>query len=126
MGSAEEHLAIADRLFKSIEAGDLESVRGIYAPNARIWHNTDGLEQAVEQNLATLKWVIANIRDIHYTDVRRESTVTGFVQQHVLRGRLKSGREFNLPACILAAVENGRIVRIDEYLDSAKTAELRE
>jgi len=126
MGSAEEHLAIADRLFKSIEAGDLESVRGIYAPNARIWHNTDGVEQTVEQNLATLKWVIANIRDIRYTDVRRESTATGFVQQHVLRGRLKSGREFTLPACILAAIENGRIVRIDEYLDSAKTAEIRE
>ncbi|MGH7865857.1 MAG: nuclear transport factor 2 family protein [Candidatus Binataceae bacterium] len=126
MGSAQEHLAIADRLFRSIEQGDIEAVRRLYSPNARIWHNTDGVAQTVDQNLATLAWVVANIKDLRYTEVRREPTPDGFVQQHVLGGRLKSGGEFVLPACIVVKIENGMIVRLDEYLDSAKTAELRD
>ncbi|MGH7947927.1 MAG: nuclear transport factor 2 family protein, partial [Candidatus Binataceae bacterium] len=62
MSSAQEHLAIADRLFKSIENGDIETVRRLYSPNVRIWHNTDGVEQTIDQNRATLGWVVANIQ----------------------------------------------------------------
>ncbi|MDO8433268.1 MAG: nuclear transport factor 2 family protein [Candidatus Binatus sp.] len=125
--NAQESLAVADRLFKSIEHGDLAAIRSsVYAPNAKIWHNNDGLTQTVEQNLAVLGWVVANINEVAYTEVRRQPTPTGFVQQHVMRGKLKSsGKEFSLPACIICEVENGRITRLDEYLDSAHTAALR-
>src|SRR6266851_3129784 len=116
--TAQQSLEVADRLFKSIERGDVAAIRSsVYAPNAKIWHNNDGLTQTVEQNLALLGWVVANISEIAYTDVRRQPTPSGFVQQHVLRGKLKSsGKEFSLPACIVCEVENGRITRLDEYL----------
>jgi ketosteroid isomerase-like protein len=125
--TAQQSLEVADRLFKSIERGDVAAIRSaVYAPNAKIWHNNDGQTQTVEQNLAVLGWVVANIGEIAYTDVRRQATPAGFVQQHVLRGKLKSsGKEFSLPACIVCEVENGRITRLDEYLDSAHTAALR-
>ena len=119
-------LETADRLFKSIEHGNLAAVREVYAPDAKIWHNNDGVTQTVDQNLAVLGWVVANISEIAYTEIRRQPTPTGFVQQHVMRGKLKSsGREFSLPACIICEVVNGRITRLDEYLDSAHTASLR-
>jgi len=111
----------ADRLFRAIENGDVDAIRGIYTPETKIWHNNDGVEQSVEQNLAVLKWVIANIKNAKYTDVRRQPTPTGFVQQHVLRGRFKD-KDIALPACIVATVEDGHITRLDEYLDSAHTA----
>jgi ketosteroid isomerase-like protein len=125
--SAQESLEVADRLFKSIERGDVAAIRNtVYAPNAKIWHNNDGQTQTVEQNLAVLGWVVANINEVAYTEVKRQATPSGFVQQHVLRGKLKSsGKEFSLPACIICEVENGRITRLDEYLDSAHTAALR-
>ncbi len=125
--TAQQSLEVADRLFKSIERGDVAAIRSsVYAPNAKIWHNNDGLTQTVEQNLAVLGWVVANISEIAYTDVRVQATPSGFVQQHVLRGKLKSsGKEFSLPACIVCEVENGRITRLDEYLDSAHTTALR-
>jgi hypothetical protein len=50
--------------------------------------------------------VVANIAEITYAEIRRQATDTGFVQQHVLRGRLKSsGKELRLPSCIVCDVE---------------------
>jgi ketosteroid isomerase-like protein len=124
--SEKQSLEIADRLFKAIERGDVGAIGELYAPQTKIWHNFDGVEQSVDENLAVLKWVIANIAEIAYTEINRQPTPTGFVQQHVLRGRMKSsGKEVAIPACIVCIVEGGRITRLDEYLDSAQTAVLR-
>jgi ketosteroid isomerase-like protein len=50
----------------------------------------------------------------------------GFVQQHVLRGTRKhDGERLALPACIVCAVKDGKITRLDEYFDSARVAEFR-
>ncbi len=123
--TAEQSLEVADRLFKSIERGDIEGVRAVYAANAIIWHNNDGLTQTPEENLRVLKWVIENIDERTYSEARRQATPTGFVQQHVMRGRLKaSGKQFALPACIVCIVDGGKITRLDEYLDSAHVAAL--
>ena len=123
--TAEQSVNVADRLFKAIERGDVAAIREIYAPGAKIWHNNDATTQTVEQNLAVLGWVVANISEIAYTEIRRQATPTGFVQQHVMRGRVKSsGKELRLPACIICEVEHGKITRLDEYFDSAHTAVL--
>jgi len=119
-----EILELADRFFAAIPKGDLETVRAIYAPDARIWHNNDQATQDVEQNLAVLGWVTKNIAGLRYEDVRRQATPSGFVQQHVLRGTAPSGAPLEIPACILCTVSNGRITRLDEYLDSAHIAAL--
>jgi ketosteroid isomerase-like protein len=123
--SPEQSLEVADRLFKAIERGDVAAIREIYAPGVKIWHNNDGATQTADENLAVLGWVVANILEVAYTEVRRQATPTGFVQQHVMRGRVKSsGKELRLPACMVCDVEQGRITRLDEYFDSAHVAVL--
>jgi ketosteroid isomerase-like protein len=117
----EPAMQTAEKLFRAIENGDIDAIRNIYTPETKIWHNNDGIAQSVEQNLAVLKWVVSNIENVKYTEVRRQPTLTGFVQQHVLRGRFKD-KDIALPACIVATVEDGHITRLDEYLDSAQTA----
>ena len=48
----------------------------------------------------------------------------GFVQQHLLKGRrVTDGLPVQLPACVIAYVREGRITRLDEYLDSAHVAD---
>jgi ketosteroid isomerase-like protein len=42
------------RFFAALEAGDIETVRAIYSPDALIWHNDDLIEQPVEDNLKVL------------------------------------------------------------------------
>jgi len=111
-------LAVADRLFAAIEAGDIEAIHDLYAPDAVIWHNFDDAEQSREQNVRMLGWAIRNLSGMHYTDVRRSVTDEGFVQQHVLRAVNRAGVEIAVPACLVVTVSGGLITRLDEYLDS--------
>lgn len=119
------NLDLCDRLFSAIMRGDIEAVRGLYAPDAVIWHNDDKTAQAPEQNLRVLGWVTRNVKDLRYEEIRRHETPAGFVQQHVLRGIAPNGTPIEVPACIVCEVRDGRITRLDEYLDSAQTAVLR-
>ena len=63
--------------------------------------------------------IVRNLHDRHYADRRVATFATGFVQQHVLIGRLADGTKFRLPACVVATVEQGLIVRFDEYYDQS-------
>lgn len=124
MATNQENLELTDRFFRAIETGDVDALGRIYSPGALVWHNNDNRAQTVGENLVVLKWVVENIKGLKYSEVRRQPTPTGFVQQHVLRGTFR-GKEVNLPACIVGTIENGHITRIDEYLDSAHTAIFR-
>ena len=112
-------LAVADRLFAAIEAGDVDAVREVYDPAVEVWHNTDRTVRGREDNLATLGWVVRNLGGLRYTDIRRSATDDGFVQRHVLIATNRAGRRVEVPACIVATVRDDRITRLDEYLDSA-------
>lgn len=122
--NSDDPLQLAERLFAAIMASNVEAVRDIYAPDAVIWHNNDGVEQSVDDNLRILQWVVTNIDSLRYENVRRQGTETGFLQQHVLRGNAPNGRQLNIPACIVCTVRDGRITRLEEYLDSAHIAPL--
>ncbi len=116
---------VADRLFRAIESGDIDAVGTLYASDVEVWHNTDQVAQGGDANLATLGWVMHNLPGLRYTQIRRQATAEGFVQQHVLVATSRAGRQVAVPACIVATVRQGLISRIDEYLDSAGVALLR-
>lgn len=120
----DDHLQTAERLMAAITAGDIDAVRSIYAPDAVIWHNNDGLEQSVDDNLRVLRWVVRHIANLRYEQIRRQRTDAGFVQQHVLRGTAPNGKDVTIPACLVCTVRDGRITRLEEYLDSAHLAPL--
>ncbi|MDO8902196.1 MAG: nuclear transport factor 2 family protein [Phenylobacterium sp.] len=122
--SPQEHQALAERFISALEAGDVEAVRGIYAPDAKLWHNNDEIEQTVDQNLRVLEWLIRALPERRYRIVRREILADGFLQQHVLEGVLADGAAFAMPACVVVQARDGRIVRLDEYLDPAAGAPL--
>lgn len=117
-------LALAARFFTAIEQGDIETVRAIFAADAVIWHNYDGLDaqasgDSVEDTLKVLAGIPNRISGAHYDVSQREATQTGFVQQHVLKGTMPNGEPIELIACIVCRVEDGRITRLDEYFDPA-------
>jgi ketosteroid isomerase-like protein len=122
----EDVLAFADRFVGAIERGDVEAVRACYAPDAKICHNHDRVEQSVEQNLKVLGWFMRKMSDRKYRIVRREALSDGFLQQHVLEGKLPDGRDFSMSACCVIRMRDGVISRLDEYIDSAEAAVLSE
>lgn len=126
MQAQEDVLAFADRFVGAIERGDTDAVRACYDPDAKLWHNTDGIEQTVDQNMKVLDFFVRKLPDRHYRIVRREALPDGFLQQHVLEATLPDGRPFRMSACCVVQVKDGVITRLDEYLDSAEAAVLRE
>ena len=125
MGSQSEIRALAKRFFDAVETGDIETLRACYAPDARIWHNTDDQEQSPDDNAETLRGFVRRISERVYANRRLEVFDGGFVQQHELRGVRADGVAVRLSACIVCAVGGGRITRLDEYFDSAQVAEFR-
>lgn len=114
--------ALAQRFFDAVEAGDLEAVGQAYAPDAVIWHNTDGAETSREANLATLRGFIRLIPERRYLNRRLQVSASGFSQQHLLTGVRRDGAKVSLAACIVCEVQGGQITRLDEYFDSAALA----
>jgi len=121
----DQALAFAEKFMTAIQAGDVDTVRACYAPDAKIWHNNDDREQSVEQNLKSLAWFMRKLPDRHYRIVRREALKDGFLQQHVLEATLPDGTRWRLAACVVVRIEDGKVVRLDEYLDSAQANALQ-
>jgi len=117
-------LDFARRFVAAIQGSDAEAVRPFYAPDAKLWHNTDRIEQTVDQNLKVLAWFIRKLPDRHYRVVRVEALKDGFLQQHVLEATLPDGTAWSMSACVVVKLEGGVISRLDEYLDSAEAAAL--
>lgn len=113
------------RFFAALEAGDIETLRAIYAPDALIWHNDDLIEQTVEDNLKVLQGLHRAVSGLRYDVIRRAPVADGVLQQHVLRGSLQNGAEVELHAAMYLQVRDGHITRIEEYLDSGKRASIR-
>jgi ketosteroid isomerase-like protein len=119
-----EHLAT--RFFDAIEQGDIATVRDCFAPDARIWHNTDEITVSAEHTLKVLSGLIARIGDRRYADRRLTIVPEGFWQQHVLTGvRVSDEVRVRLPCAIFCRITNGKITHIDEYFDSAHVAQFR-
>lgn len=117
--------AFAADLMDAIQAGDGSRMRGFYAPNAKLWHNTDRIEQSIDDNIRVLEWFVRTLPDRKYTVLRREALPDGFVQQHVLSATLPDGTPWDMDACVVVKIRDGKIVRLDEYLDGVQSAKLR-
>jgi hypothetical protein len=108
---------LGDRLVTAIASGDVATLRGIYADGVRIWHNFDQREQDIDENLRTLDDLHRRATGLQYTEIRRFPSPGGFVQQHVLVGQAVGG-PLKMPAMIRFWVADGRITRLEEYLDT--------
>ena len=113
------------RFFSALEAGDIDAVRAIYAPDALIWHNDDLIDQSVEDNLKVLAGLHRVVSGLRYDVIRRAVVDDGVFQQHVLRGTLPDGSGVELHAAMYLQVRDGHITRIEEYLDSGKRRAIR-
>ena len=110
---------VVSALFAAIERGDLEAVRALYAPDVTIWHNVTGKTQTRDENLKLLKFFTGRVAERRYEVLGRDFFPGGFVQRHVLHGKLASGELVAAQVCIVIYVSGGRIERLYEYLDPA-------
>jgi ketosteroid isomerase-like protein len=119
-------LDVVAGLFAAIEAKQLEAVAERYDEGIEVWHNFSNAVQSKVDNLRVLGGLIRSTDTIRYEIIERHQ-VTGnrVVQRHNLHCRTRAGAQVTIPACIFLTVEDGLIIRIDEYLDTAQTRPLQ-
>ena len=114
---------IAADLFSAFETRDMDTVRQLCAPEFRARQNLNN-EFDVETLIQFSQAVSAIVKDFRYEDIIRCATDSGFVEEHTVRGTLPNGSQLTLVACVVADIENGKITRLREYVDTAAAAGL--
>jgi ketosteroid isomerase-like protein len=106
--------------------GDDDVMRSLFESDAEIWHNTDGAVQTVEENLKLGRWLRRKVPDVAFTEIRHTVTEDGFIQRHRMTGTPPGGGMLDVASCLLATLgQDGKIQRLEEYLDSAALVALR-
>ena len=122
--SEAQTLDMAKRLIDAIVAGDVAAVEELYCDDLVGWQNFTGRELNRRQMLKIVRVLGGDVKDLRYDDIRVTPTARGYVQQHVLRATAKDGRPVECAACLVVEIADGRIRRIDEYMDGAALAPL--
>lgn len=126
MRTDQEIHAFAERFIQALNEGNSDKVRTFYAPDATIWHNYDNAFQSLDDNMKVLEWMVRKAPQRSYHVVRREIIPGGWFQHHVVEAKLANGREMKMFACCVITLKDGLIHRIEEWLDPAQAAVLRE
>lgn len=122
--SDDRALEIARRLMEGISAGDVDAVGALYHDDLVGWRNVDGRELDRRQMLKIVDFLGTRVKDLRYEQIRVQPTASGYVQQHVLRATASDGTRVEMPACLVVELADGKIRRLDEYMDSAALAPL--
>lgn len=117
-------IEVAHRLIAAITGGNVAAVDALYHDDAVVFQNTSGQTLSKRKMLGVIRFLATGVSELRYEDIRVQPTPTGFVQQHVLCCRSAAGVDVRAHACLVATVEDGRIRRLDEYLDAAAIAPL--
>ncbi len=119
-------LEFAERFCAATFAGDIATLRSLYAADAVIWHNTDRREIDVDTNLAIVAWIARTLPDQTYEIIRREVLHDGYMQQDLCHATLPDGSPYSQTSCVIVRLRKGLVARFDEYLDSAEVRPLVE
>lgn len=112
-------LALADRFIEAIQAGDIDTVKACYHPDVVVWLNTAGVGVDRQTNLQVLTGFVGKTSERRYQNRRVQAFPGGYVQQHLLKATHITGPVLELAAVLVCQVQDGVIIRLDEYFDSA-------
>jgi ketosteroid isomerase-like protein len=116
--------ALALRLINAAETGDLADLADLFDREAVIWHNTDNCTLSMADNMSIVNTFSRTVPRRHYADVRINPFAGGYIQQHRWVCETVAGEKFSVSACAIMHVRNGKIVRVEEYFDSAHITRL--
>lgn len=125
MLSDHDKLAVATKFAAASRSNDADAYAALCAPGARTWHNFDDAEVTTEQSTRTVAWLHRTVADLTWTDVALLPTPSGFVSQTIMTGTAPGG-PLRVHSCVIATLDDdGKVTRVEEYLDPTQTAVLR-
>ena len=118
------NLDVANRFFNALLAGDGAALDGVFSQDAIFWTNFSGKEQHRREFIPRFAALASTMPGLHFENVRRTATPAGFVEQHTLCGETPDGGKLAAHGCFIVTVVDGRITRLNEYIDSGQLAPL--
>ena len=112
---------LCERFFDAYENKRADILDELYSDDCIIWHNVFGKDTMRDDNLDAMRKDVGQRRRT-YNDRIVNTFNDGFVIQYSLNGVMHSGHRGSMPICIVGRVRDGKITRIDEYMDSSKFA----
>ena len=117
--------AVLGAVVGALESGDAGVIAPVLAPDAVVWHNDDGVELPAADAFGGLPRLHELVDGLRVEVIRSHATEDGLVARIELRGGVRSTRTKLLARnCVFLTVENGRLVRIDEYVDPTFSTQL--
>jgi ketosteroid isomerase-like protein len=113
-------VSLAQTMMDAIRAGTPDAVP--LTDDAVMWHNYDPTEVPAAQAAANLAAIQAVLPDCRFEEVRAHGTGAVSVAQYVFTATLPDGSCLRAPGCFVVHERDGRIARIEEYMDSAQLA----
>ena len=112
---------LCNRFFDAYQDHRIEEVDAVMAPDLVVWMAPFQREMHRED------WMKASVpgwtrqRSRIYNDRTIDTFDSGFVCRYTLNITEHSGRKSALQVCVVAQCRNGKITRIDEYIDPTKS-----
>lgn len=115
-------IEIASQFLAGVENRDLSRIDAVVAPNAKFWTNVgqEDVDRATRMSRIALEFRL--FKTFTFDNTRLDDFGTGFLVRAHARGSLGDGQQFDFPVCIVGDVENGAIVRLEEYFDPSAVA----
>lgn len=111
---------LCNAFFDAYEGARVDRLRELLSDDCIIWHNVFGRETTRDENLAKIPDSYTGQRRRTYNDRTINTFDDGFVIQYSLNGVMHTGHKGALWICIVGKVRDGKITRIDEYMDTSK------
>ena len=112
-------LRLAQQWARISEEHNIEKFSKLLHDDFVMWYNFTNTERSKQEFLETLKGAHAIFHNQVNDNCKITLTDRGFVLQAVMRGIL-DGREITAPYCLIAEVKDGKVIRGDEYFDTAQ------
>ncbi|MEJ8281095.1 hypothetical protein [Pseudonocardia spirodelae] len=104
----------------------LDPGESLFAPGAVTWHSFDEAEApTVPDTIEAVRAIRRVVPDFGMYEVRTHDAGPVSFAQYTLRGTLPGGGAFRAPAVLAVHTgDDGRVVRIEEYVDTGQLAGL--
>jgi ketosteroid isomerase-like protein len=116
---AQEAMRLAQFWATVSEEHNVEKFATVLHDDFVMWYNFDPQDRTREEFIETLKSAHAMFENQKNEDLKITLTEDGFVLQATMTGVL-DGQQISSPYCLIARIKDGKVVRGDEYFDTAK------
>ena len=112
----EDIVGVADRLFRAIEAHDMDTVEALMADDLEMWHSV-AAAMGREGALRILQWFTHPAVTIRYEQLEEIVAGDRVVRRNTVHVAVEGHDPLELPSCIWLTVRDGQVHVIDEYTD---------